>query len=174
MSDLRYEVLVHDGVRRQRVQTLPDSSPIVSSPLASTLIFGDSDAVLVDPPFTREQVQRTGDWIERSGKNLAFIYATHGHGGSLVRHRPSGATLSRCHRIRHRGHDRGDARAGHRGPCPNVGRRLSWPHPPSPVVYQPVPRTVSSSRASAWSLLRSATPTQITPQSCMCRRSVSW
>ena len=139
MSDLRYEVLVHDGVRRQRVQTLPDSSPIVSSPLASTLIFGDSDAVLVDPPFTREQVQRTGDWIERSGKNLAFIYATHGHGGSLVRHRPSGATLSRCHRIRHRGHDRGDARAGHRGPCPNVGRRLSWPHPPSPVVYQPVP-----------------------------------
>jgi hypothetical protein len=37
----------------------------VSSPLASTLILGQQDAVLVDPPFTREQVQRVGDWIER-------------------------------------------------------------------------------------------------------------
>ncbi|MDT5048602.1 MAG: hypothetical protein QOG75_4495 [Mycobacterium sp.] len=80
MTELRYEVLVNDGVRRNRTQRLPDGSPIVSSPLASTLILGAHDAVLVDPPFTREQVQRVGDWIERSGKRLAYIYATHGHG----------------------------------------------------------------------------------------------
>jgi glyoxylase-like metal-dependent hydrolase (beta-lactamase superfamily II) len=80
MSELRYQVLVNDGLRRQRDQRLPDGSPIVSSPVASTLIYGDERAVLVDPPFTRDQVQRVGDWIERSGKSLAFIYATHGHG----------------------------------------------------------------------------------------------
>ena len=51
MHELRYEVLVHDGVRRHRAQRLPDGSPIVSSPLASTLILGEHDAVLVDPPF---------------------------------------------------------------------------------------------------------------------------
>src|ERR1700677_2632481 len=80
MTELRYEVLVNDGVRRHRAERLPDGSPIVSSPLASTLIFGDHDAVLVDAPFTREQVARAGDWIERSGRRLAYIYATHGHG----------------------------------------------------------------------------------------------
>jgi len=98
MTELRYEVLVHDGVRRHRAQRLPDGSPIVSSPLASTLIVGEHDAVLVDPPFTREQVARVGDWIERSGRRLAYIYSTHGHGdhwfgtGELARRFP-GATV---------------------------------------------------------------------------------
>ena len=70
MTQLCYEVLVHDGLPRHREQRLPDGSPMVSSPVASTLIFGDRDAVLVDPPFTRDKVERVGDWIERSGKKL--------------------------------------------------------------------------------------------------------
>ena len=70
MSELQYDVMVHEGLRRQRQQRLPDGSPIVSSPVASTLIYGDHDAVLVDPPFSREQVQRVGDWIENSSKKL--------------------------------------------------------------------------------------------------------
>ena len=80
MTELDYDVLVHDGLPRQRDQRLPDGSAIVSSPVTSTLIFGERDAVLVDPPFTREQIQRVGDWIAASGKTLAFVYATHGHG----------------------------------------------------------------------------------------------
>ncbi|AGB22055.1 Zn-dependent hydrolase, glyoxylase [Mycobacterium sp. JS623] len=80
MSELRYEVLVNDGLRRHREQRLPDGSPIISSPVASTLIYGDRDAVLVDPPFTYEQVKRVGDWIEAFGKHLTAVYATHGHG----------------------------------------------------------------------------------------------
>ena len=80
MSELHYEVLVNDGVRRQREQRLPDGSPLISSPIASTLIYGERDAVLVDPPFTYEQVNRVGDWIERSGKHLTAVFATHGHG----------------------------------------------------------------------------------------------
>lgn len=80
MVNLGYKVLVNDGVRRHTDMRLPDGGPIVSSPVASTLILGEHDAVLVDPPFTQEQIQRVGDWIERSGKRLAVIYATHGHG----------------------------------------------------------------------------------------------
>ncbi|WP_411088900.1 MBL fold metallo-hydrolase [Streptomyces sp. 061-3] len=80
MSELSYDVYVCDGVPRARPERLPDGGPIVSSPLATTLILGDREAVLVDPPFTREQTQAIGDWVERSGKRLAYIYATHGHG----------------------------------------------------------------------------------------------
>src|SRR6201991_3884460 len=80
MSELHYDVLVNDGLRRNREQRLPDGSPIISSPVSSTLIYGDHDAVLVDPPFTYEQVRRVGDWIEASGKHLIAVYATHGHG----------------------------------------------------------------------------------------------
>jgi glyoxylase-like metal-dependent hydrolase (beta-lactamase superfamily II) len=48
----------------------------------------------VDPPFTRDQIQAVGDWVERSGKRLAYIYASHGHGdhwfgtGELARRFP--------------------------------------------------------------------------------------
>jgi glyoxylase-like metal-dependent hydrolase (beta-lactamase superfamily II) len=80
VAKLSYDVHVYDGIRRQRSMRLPDGSPIISSPLTSTLILGETEAVLVDAPFTREQVQTAGDWVERSGKRLAYIYATHGHG----------------------------------------------------------------------------------------------
>ena len=80
MSELRYEVFVSDGVPRHRTRWLPDGGPIISSPLTSTLIFGERDAVLVDVPFTREQVARVGDWVGQSGRRLTHIYATHGHG----------------------------------------------------------------------------------------------
>ena len=80
MTELRYEVLVSDGIPRNRNQRLPDGGPIVSSPLSTTLIYGERDTVLVDAPFTRDQVRLVGDWVERSGKRLTHIYATHGHG----------------------------------------------------------------------------------------------
>ena len=51
-NNLRYEVFVNDAVRRERDMRLPDGSPIVSSPVASTLVLGENDALLVDPPFT--------------------------------------------------------------------------------------------------------------------------
>jgi glyoxylase-like metal-dependent hydrolase (beta-lactamase superfamily II) len=139
MTDLRYEVLVHDGVQRKRAQTLPDGSPIVSSPLSSVLIYGDDDAVLVDPPFTREQVQRTGDWIERSGKNLAFIYATHGHGDhwfgtDLLAQRFPGVRAYATEGTIAVMHEQA-----------TTGRAQMWDVdfpgliPPSPIVYEPVP-----------------------------------
>ncbi|MFD8000060.1 MBL fold metallo-hydrolase [Streptomyces mirabilis] len=79
-SSLEYETFVSDGTPRTGEERLPNGDRLVSSPLTSTLIFGEEDAVLVDPPFTREQTEQVGDWVERSGRRLTHIYSTHGHG----------------------------------------------------------------------------------------------
>jgi glyoxylase-like metal-dependent hydrolase (beta-lactamase superfamily II) len=139
MSELHYDVLVHDGLRREREQRLPDGSPIVSSPVSSTLIYGDERAVLVDPPFTRDQIRRVEEWIEDSGKTLSHIYATHGHGDHwfgtdlLLQRFPAAiayateGTIAKMHEQA------------------TVGRAQMWDVdfpgqiPPSPVVYQPIP-----------------------------------
>jgi glyoxylase-like metal-dependent hydrolase (beta-lactamase superfamily II) len=139
MSELRYEVLVNDGLRRNREQRLPDGSPIVSSPVASTLIYGDHDAVLVDAPFTYEQVKRVGDWIEASGKHLIAVYATHGHGDHwfgtelLLQRFPDAAAYATNGTIAMM-HQQG-----------TVGRAELWDVdfpgliPPSPVNYRTMP-----------------------------------
>ncbi|MCU7826391.1 MBL fold metallo-hydrolase [Kitasatospora sp. DSM 101779] len=59
---------------------LPDGQPRSFQPSAVTLIHGLHDAVLVDPPLTREQAEQVADWVEASGKRLTHIVATHGHG----------------------------------------------------------------------------------------------
>jgi glyoxylase-like metal-dependent hydrolase (beta-lactamase superfamily II) len=95
---LSYDVFVSDGPAGAGDERMPDGAPLAWSPLSSTLIFGAQDAVLVDPPFTRTQIQAVGDWIERSGRRLGYIYATHGHGdhwfgtGELARRFP-GVTI---------------------------------------------------------------------------------
>src|SRR6201993_1607471 len=139
MTELHYEVMVHEGLQRNREQRLPDGSPIVSSPVASTLIHGDRDAVLVDPPFTRDQVQRVGDWIENSGKKLTHIYATHGHGDhwfgtDLLLQRFPGVVAYATEGTIAKMHEQAVG-----------GRAQMWDVdfpgliPPSPVVYQPIP-----------------------------------
>src|SRR5260370_42015846 len=95
---LSYDVFVSDGPAGAGDELMPDGAPLAWSPLSSTLIFGAQDALLVDPPFTRTQTQAVGDWVERSGRRRAYIYATHGHGdhwcgtGDLAR-RFSGGTV---------------------------------------------------------------------------------
>ena len=48
--------------------------------MASTLIYGMRDAVLVDTFMTVKQANALADWIAAKGKNLTTIYITHGHG----------------------------------------------------------------------------------------------
>src|SRR5213594_1590407 len=48
--------------------------------MASTLIYGKRDAVLVDAFMTVKQANALADWIAAKGKNLTSIYITHGHG----------------------------------------------------------------------------------------------
>ncbi len=49
-------------------------------PQASTLIYGDRDAVLTDPGMTTDQARALGDWVAGKGRNLTDIFITHGHG----------------------------------------------------------------------------------------------
>ncbi|MEU7798449.1 MBL fold metallo-hydrolase [Micromonospora arborensis] len=99
-ADLSYEVFVVDGPVRAGDRRMPDGSRINWNPTASTLIFGAEEALLVDPPFTHEQISKVGDWIARSGKRLTYIYATHGHGdhwfgaGELVKRFPGAVTYA--------------------------------------------------------------------------------
>jgi glyoxylase-like metal-dependent hydrolase (beta-lactamase superfamily II) len=91
---LSYQVHVSPGALRSGEQRMPNGDRLYWNPLSTTLISGDQDAVLVDPPFLSEHIQEVGDWVERSGKRLIAIYATHGHGdhwfgtGELVKRFP--------------------------------------------------------------------------------------
>lgn len=49
------------------------------SPLSSTLIAGERDAILVDTTITYDQVDRLADWVERFGKQVVGVVITHGH-----------------------------------------------------------------------------------------------
>ncbi|HEY3510256.1 MBL fold metallo-hydrolase [Kribbella sp. NPDC051137] len=50
------------------------------SPTTATLIYGDHDAVLVDPLMTQAEGEDLAGWIAATGKNLTTIYVTHSHG----------------------------------------------------------------------------------------------
>ena len=68
---------------------------------SATLIYGASDAVLVDTLLTISQNRALADWIAASGKNLTAIYITHGHGdhffglGSLLDRFPGAKAVAR-------------------------------------------------------------------------------
>jgi len=47
---------------------------------SATLIYGASDAVLIDTLLTVDQNRALANWVAASGKTLTNIYVTHGHG----------------------------------------------------------------------------------------------
>ena len=49
-------------------------------PNTATLIYGRTDAVLVDTFLTIDSSKQLADWIASSGRNLTTIYITHAHG----------------------------------------------------------------------------------------------
>ena len=77
---LGYDVFICDPIPQNVAETVPNGDRYMWSPQSTTLIHGDNDAVLVDPPFTTGQVRAISDWVQVSGKHLTHIYITHGHG----------------------------------------------------------------------------------------------
>jgi glyoxylase-like metal-dependent hydrolase (beta-lactamase superfamily II) len=77
---LRYSTFVSRPIPVATADRVPNGDRRMFSPMTSTLIAGERDAVLVDPPMTIDQTAAVGDWIERSGKRLTHVYLTHGHG----------------------------------------------------------------------------------------------
>jgi len=77
---LQWGVFVSDQIPVVTDNLPPGATEMKWSPISSTLIFGERDAVLVDTAITVEQNQKIADWVANTGKNLTIIYATHGHG----------------------------------------------------------------------------------------------
>jgi glyoxylase-like metal-dependent hydrolase (beta-lactamase superfamily II) len=54
-------------------------APMAWDPMSSTLIYGDHDAVLVDPLTTVDEAEALAAWVKLHHRNLTTIYITHGH-----------------------------------------------------------------------------------------------
>lgn len=136
---LAYDVLVTDGAQRARAQRLPSGDPIVSSPISTTLIYGETDAVLVDPPFLPEPIAQVADWIKRSGKQVRYVFSTHGHGdhwfgtAELVKNFPDATVYATPGTIDVMHQQAGQGRAD------VWDRDFPGQIPPSPVLSIPVP-----------------------------------
>jgi len=79
-DSLDYTVHVSDPVPLSVTEPLPNGEMRTFQPISTTLIHGERDAVLVDPPFTMRQIEDVAAWVAAGGKNITAILATHGHG----------------------------------------------------------------------------------------------
>jgi hypothetical protein len=52
-TSISYDVFVSDGPAGAGDDLMPDGAPLTWSPLSSTLVSGNRDALLVDPPTSR-------------------------------------------------------------------------------------------------------------------------
>jgi glyoxylase-like metal-dependent hydrolase (beta-lactamase superfamily II) len=77
---LKWDVLVTPGIPMATSELPSGMKQAMFHAIASTLIYGKQDAVLVDAFMTVKQADALVDWVAASGKNLTTIYITHGHG----------------------------------------------------------------------------------------------
>jgi glyoxylase-like metal-dependent hydrolase (beta-lactamase superfamily II) len=80
MKNLNWEVFVTPGIPIVSRDLPPGIKQAYFQATASTLIYGDKDAVLVDAYMTTKQANTLADWVAPKRKNLTTIYITHGHG----------------------------------------------------------------------------------------------
>ena len=77
---LNWDVFVTPGIPIVTRDLPPGLREAYFQAMASTLIYGMRDAVLVDAFMTVKQANALADWVAAKGKNLTTIYITHGHG----------------------------------------------------------------------------------------------
>ena len=79
-SVLKWDVFVTPGIPVGTPDRPAGITETLFQAMASTLIYGERDAVLVDTFMTVKQATELAGWVESKGKNLTTIYITHGHG----------------------------------------------------------------------------------------------
>jgi glyoxylase-like metal-dependent hydrolase (beta-lactamase superfamily II) len=79
-SALGWDVFVTPGIPIVTPDRPPGIRETFFQAMASTLIYGTRDAVLVDAFMTTKQATALADWVASKGKNLTTSYVTHGHG----------------------------------------------------------------------------------------------
>jgi glyoxylase-like metal-dependent hydrolase (beta-lactamase superfamily II) len=77
---LDWDVFVTPGLPVVTRDAPPGVTETFFQATASTLIYGASDAVLVDAFMTVKQANALADWVAGKSRNLTTIYITHGHG----------------------------------------------------------------------------------------------
>src|SRR6202045_3358593 len=77
---LGWEVFVTPGIPIVTPDRPPGVRETFFQAMASTLIYGARDAVLVDAFMTVKLANALADWVASKDKNLTTIYITHGHG----------------------------------------------------------------------------------------------
>jgi glyoxylase-like metal-dependent hydrolase (beta-lactamase superfamily II) len=104
---LTHHVHVAPGIPTEITDLPPDLDRRWWSPITSTLITGERDAVLVDALLTGDQAERLADDVEASGRNLTTVYVTHGHGdhwfglGTLLRRFPQARAVATATVLEH-------------------------------------------------------------------------
>ena len=79
-SLLNWDVFITPGIPIVTSDLPPGMKQAMFQAIASTLIYGKRDAVLVDAFMTVKQADALANWVATSGKILTTIYITHGHG----------------------------------------------------------------------------------------------
>jgi glyoxylase-like metal-dependent hydrolase (beta-lactamase superfamily II) len=79
-THLKWDVFMTPGIPIVTGDMPPGVKEVYFQAMASTLIHGMRDAVLVDTFMTVKQANELADWVAASGKSLTSIYITHGHG----------------------------------------------------------------------------------------------
>ena len=77
---LKWEVLLTPGIPIAQARRPEGVQETYFQAMASTLIYGRRDAILVDAFMTVKQATALADWVASKHKNLTTIYITHGHG----------------------------------------------------------------------------------------------
>ena len=99
-TGLRWDVFVTPGIPIVTRDAPPGVRETFFQAMASTLIYGARDAVLVDAFLTVKQANTLADWVATKGKNLTTIYITHGHGdhwfgvGTLLERFPNAVAVA--------------------------------------------------------------------------------
>ena len=97
---LGWDVFVTPGIPIVTADLPPGITQAYFQAMASTLIYGERDAVLVDAFMTVKQANALADWVASKNKNLTTIYITHGHGdhwfgvGTLLERFPNATAVA--------------------------------------------------------------------------------